>query len=171
MAFLVKAPGSPRPAVAAIAAEVICWWAACTGIWLLTLSAVSVPELVTALACALPSALAARAGRHAMSARWQPRAQWVAWLIRLPASVTADTARLFGAACRWVVRPDGTGELRDVQLPHEAAPVAGTRRALASLVLSATPGTLVVDTNPEEDKLVIHSLVNGPPKLDEVVQR
>jgi hypothetical protein len=65
-----------RPGAAAVL-ETGWWWGAAAGIWLLTLPSVTWPELAAALACGLPCGLAARAGRHAMRARWQPAARVV----------------------------------------------------------------------------------------------
>jgi multisubunit Na+/H+ antiporter MnhE subunit len=154
------------------ALEVAWWWGAAVGIWLITLSSVTTPELVVAAACGVPCALAAWAGRRAMRHRWRPRPRWALWLVPLAASIIADEARLLRLA---LLRPSHTGpvgEWRRIQLPGgEPDAVASAHRALASVTVSATPGTFVVDGDPEEDRLVIHSLVRGWPHLDRVVRR
>lgn len=76
---------------------------------------------------------------------------------------------------RPALRPARTGlagEWRGIQLPGgEPDAVASAHRALAAVAVSATPGTFVVDGDPEEDRLVIHSLARGWPHLDRVVSR
>jgi multisubunit Na+/H+ antiporter MnhE subunit len=152
--------------------EVGCWWGASVGIWLLTLSSVTGPELVAAAACGLPCGLAARAGRHAMQASWQPRLRWARWLAALPAAVVADTGRVLMLAIRGLAGDQQPGGLRQVQLPGgERAAVAAGHRALAALAISLTPGTFVLGTDPEENMLLLHSLATGWPQLDRVVSR
>lgn len=154
------------------ATEVLWWWGACTGIWLLTLSSVTAPELTVAAACGLPCALAARAGRRAVGDMWRPRPAWLAWLAVLPASVAADSARLARLLVQTGGRPADPGRLRDIQLPgSEPGPVAAARRALGSLVISASPGTVVVDSDPGGSRLTVHALAGGWPGLDQVAGR
>jgi multisubunit Na+/H+ antiporter MnhE subunit len=153
-------------------AEVLCWWAASLGLWLLTLSSVSPPELTVAIVCGLPCALAARAGRRAIGDAWLPRPVWLGWLAALPASVAADSARLAALLPRAVRGRADPGRLRDVQLPEAGpGPVALARRALGTLAISASPATLVVDSDPEDGRLLVHSLGSGRPHLDRVVAR
>lgn len=154
------------------AAEVLWWWGACVGIWLLTLSSVTPAELTVAIACGLPCALAARAGRRAVSDTWLPRPQWLAWLVRLPASIMADSVRLATLLAPAARKRADPGRLRDIQLPGaEPGPVAVARRALASLVVSASPGTVVVDSDPRNSRLTVHAMPGGWPGLDQVVAR
>jgi multisubunit Na+/H+ antiporter MnhE subunit len=154
------------------AAEVLWWWGACVGIWLLTLSSVTPAELTVAIACGLPCALAARAARRAAGDAWLPRARWLAWLVLLPAAVLADTARLTGLLAQAARGRADPGRLRDIRLPAaEPGPVALAHRALASLAISASPGTLVVDSDPRGSKLTIHAMAGGWPGLDRAAAR
>ncbi len=154
------------------ALEVLWWWGAAVGIWLITLSSVTMPDLIVAVACGLPCGLAAWAGRRALGNRWRPRPRWALWLIPLAASIIADELRLLRLAVLRAVRTRPVGELRGIQLPRsEPGAAASAHRALASFTVSATPGTFVVDGDPEEDRLVIHSLVSGWPHLDRVITR
>lgn len=167
--------GAGDPVLGAL--EVLWWWGAAVGIWLITLSSVTMPDLVVAVACGLPCALAAWAGRRATGNSWRPRLQWALWLVPLAASIIADEVRLLRlAVLRLAVlgaaRTRPAEEWRGIQLPRsEPDTVASAHRALASFTVSATPGTFVVDGDPEEDRLVIHSLVSGWPHLDRVVTR
>lgn len=153
------------------AAEVVWWWAAAVAIWAVTLSSVPDQELVAAAACGLPCALAARAGRKAIAGSWRPRPGWAAWLLPLLAAVPADAVRLLLLTLRQLRHWDDEGKLEQVRLPAEPPEVAVARQAAAALVISATPGTFAVDSDPEEGTLVIHTLVSGWPHLEQVVRR
>jgi multisubunit Na+/H+ antiporter MnhE subunit len=157
---------------AAAGLELVWWWAAAVAVWALTLSSVPPQELITAGICGLPCAVAARAGRKALCGRWHPRLRWTAWLLPLLLAVPADATRLLIGTVRWLITRQEPGELRDYPMPAGEPPdVAAARHALAVLTISATPGTFVADSDPEEDKIVIHTLVSGPPQLERVVRR
>lgn len=158
--------------VASAAAEIAWWWGAAVAIWTLTLSSVPPQELIAAASCGLPCALAARTGRKAVGGCWRPRPRWTAWLLPLLISVPADAVRLLGVTVRQLVTRSDPGELREIKMPAGEAPdVAAARHAMAVLTVSVTPGTFVVDSNPEEDTIVVHTLVSGPPHLEEVVRK
>jgi hypothetical protein len=62
------------------------------------------------------------------------------------------------------------GRLRDIQLPGaEPGPVRLARHALATLALLASPAAIVVDSDPENGELLVHSFRGGWPHLDRVV--
>jgi multisubunit Na+/H+ antiporter MnhE subunit len=152
--------------------EIAWWWGACTGIWLLTLSSVTLPDLITAAGCGLLCAVAARAARRAMGGRWRPRLAWLAWLPPLLASVAADEIRVMALAARRLAGAADPGRFKEVAMPAgERADVAAAHRAAAIMTVSATPGTFVADADPEEGKLVIHFLADGAPNLDRTVTR
>jgi hypothetical protein len=141
-------------------------------IWVLTLLSVSNPELVAAACSGLPCALAARAGRMAIGARWRPRPRWAAWLLPLLVAVPADAGRLAALTIRRLVTREDVGDLRQIQLPAGEPPdIAAARHAAATLVISATPGVFIVYSDPKEGTLVIHTLVSGWPQLEQVVRR
>lgn len=157
--------------------EVLAWWVVLVGIWLSTLSSPNSQELGVAVASSLVCALAAVPVRRALPAKWRPQLGWVRWLLPLPAAVLADMVRLFGLALapRRALPGGGEskdGELSEIHLPQDDDPHrAGIRRALASLAVSATPGTYVVDSRSEDNVLIVHSLGSGTPSMDEVVSR
>ncbi len=155
--------------------EVSWWTGACVGLWLLTLSSVSWPDLVLAAACGLPCAVAARAGRRAAGGRWRPRLRWLAWLGPLAAAIPADLARLFLLASRPGAGGAGNGapgRFGQITMPRgEPVPVASARHALATLAISASPGSLVIDSDPAAGTMDEHALGSGRPHLDQVVAR
>jgi hypothetical protein len=48
---------------------------------------------------------------------------------------------------------------------------AQARQAWGTLLLSATPGSVVVDWPPDGRPAVVHNLGSGPPRMEEVVIR
>jgi multisubunit Na+/H+ antiporter MnhE subunit len=46
-----------------------------------------------------------------------------------------------------------------------------TQRALAVLAISISPGSYVVDVDPDSGEMTVHSLASGRPRMDEVVSR
>lgn len=155
-----------------LAVEVLFWWAACVGVWLLTLSSVSLSEGLIATGCALPCAVLGVAGRRAVDGSWAPSPRWVRWLLVLPVSVVADGLRVLGHALAALAGRVPTGEIRTVRL-HKDRPAARwrARQAVATAVVSAAPGTVVVDVDDDSGDMVLHALGSGRPALEEVVRR
>jgi multisubunit Na+/H+ antiporter MnhE subunit len=155
-----------------VTAEVLWWWLAACGVWLLTLSSVNAAELVVSLACALPCGLAAWGARVALGEHWRPRPGWVWWLGPLAVSALTDAVRVLLLAVRHHDADRDAGRLVDVLLPDgEAGDVASGRAAVATLVMSTTPATLVVQGDPERGVLTLHSLVPSGSMLERAVRR
>lgn len=154
-------------------AEVVFWWVACGAVWLLTLSSVSLSEALIATGCALPCAVLAVVGRRAVEGSWPVRPGWLRWLLPLPAAIVADSARVLGRAAAVLVGrrlPHGTE--RTVRLHRD--PVAGrwrTRQAVATVLVTATPGTVVLDVHEDSGDMRVHALGSGRPSMEEVVRR
>lgn len=146
------------------AIEVTAWAAVCVGIWLLTLSSVAVADLCLAVPAGLLCGVLAAAGRRLAEGRWHPRPRWATWLLTLPVTVIADTLGVWRAAARAAFYPGQSGRERLVQLPaDEPDDVAATRRGLVTLVLSASPGSYVIDFDPDRSELLIHTLADSAP--------
>jgi len=152
-------------------AELLFWWAAAMGVWLLTLSSMSLPEVSVAAAAGLPCAVLAIASRRAVGGSWPPRAAWLRWAAPLPLAVVADGVRVLGRAAGVLAgRRIGDGEIRSVQLPKDRpAPRRRSREAMAVTLISATPGTVVVDLDDESGRMLLHALGSGRPQIDEAV--
>lgn len=148
--------------------EAVVWWGLCLGVWLVTLSAVSGQELVVATPLGLVSGVLAVIARRVAGNRWRLRPQWFLPVLLVPVAILADTVRVLAAA---VTRPSG----RFVDLPvsqgaGDGAPARG-RRALATMVITVSPGTIVVDIDPETGRATVHTLNAGRPHMEEVVAR
>jgi multisubunit Na+/H+ antiporter MnhE subunit len=147
--------------------EVLPWWLGLTGLWLLTLSTPSVPEVLAAAVAALPCALVARSARRAMSGSWRPRIGWFRWLTSIPRAAVGDSVR----ALVTVFRQPDTGRFDDVGLPREPESVHEARLAVAAIVVGCTPGTMVIAAPPGERRLVVHRLLDGgSPVVDQVTR-
>jgi Na+/H+ ion antiporter subunit len=142
-------------------AEIVSWWVALTGLWLLTLSTVSGPELAAAAVLALPCAVAARAARHATDGSWTPKRRWARWFARVP--VVRETWRSLR-----VRRSDRT---ESIALPDEPASTSEARQALATVAIGLSPGSMVVDAPNGSHVLVVHRLFDGRSPAHEEVGR
>ena len=116
------------------AIESAVWWAVLVGVWLTTLSAVDAPDLFLAAVAAVPCALVATLVRGVYRGRWRPASAWT-----LPVAVVRGCAAL-------VKRHT---ELRRI-------PVQTVRKAVKTVVVSAAPGTVVLDD--DGDSLLVHAL-------------
>lgn len=153
--------------------EVVAWWALMVGVWVITLSSAPPMELYISAAAALPCALLMPTVRRTVQAAWRPDWRWLRWLVVLPFSILADTARVFAAVfVHAVMRRPLDGELTEIRLrPHEDPARSTAHVALAMVTVSATPGSFVMDSRPERNALVLHQIVDGPPDLQQVVRR
>jgi multisubunit Na+/H+ antiporter MnhE subunit len=153
--------------------EVALWWAACVGTWLLTLSSVNTAELVAAVAAGLPCAVVAVLARRAVRGPLSPRAAWLRWLLPVPVAVLADSARVLGVAAGAVVgRRIPEGDLRRVILPRDRSDGDWQNRQAAAVILvSASPGSVVLDVDPDSGEALVHELATGRPDVLKAVQR
>jgi multisubunit Na+/H+ antiporter MnhE subunit len=151
--------------------EITAWWASLAGVWLVTLNSYSVAELITAAVLAAPCAIAARAGRRAAGLRWQVSLRRSRWLLALLWAVGHDVVVVLSLALRRRTR-EGDDEFRTVPLSREHSDAARAgREAVITAVLSATPGTVVVDANEAHDELLVHAMPTGRTRLERELSR
>jgi multisubunit Na+/H+ antiporter MnhE subunit len=153
--------------------EVALWWAACVGTWLLTLSSVNTAELVAAVAAGLPCAVVAVLARRAVRGPLSPRAAWLRWLLPVPVAVLADSVRVLAVAAGALVgRRIPEGDLRRVTLPRDRSAGAWQNRQAAAVILvSASPGSVVLDVDVDSGEALVHALTTGRPDVLKAVQR
>jgi multisubunit Na+/H+ antiporter MnhE subunit len=148
--------------------EITAWWAILVLVWIATLTAVSVQELVAAGVLAVPCAVLARLGRQATDIHWPMRTTWLRWPLRLPWAVLHDTAAVLALAVRRDRPEEDT--FREVPLADQDSPsLQPGQEAVATALLSAAPGSVVVDA--DEDRLLVHELPIGSTDLDRAVRR
>ncbi len=110
------------------------WWAVLVGVWLTTLSTVNWQDLLVAAVVAVPCALAAALLRGVYRGCWRPANAWT-----LPSAVVRGCAALFS---------------RHTALRH--IPSDPVRKAVKTVIVSASPGTVVLDD--EGESLLVHDL-------------
>ena len=155
----------------ALWSELALWWALMVGVWELTLSGTTLPDIVAAVAAGLVSAAGAVAARRLVGGRWTPRLAWVRWLPAIGVSAVTDTARAFALAGRHLVRRDVDTSSGEVPLRRGPEREVAIHEALASLAITSTPGSVVYDQDSAGNRLFMHELVSGPPDLERVVGR
>lgn len=143
------------------------WAVVACGVWLATLSGITLPELCFAVAASIPCGVLARAGRRALGASWRFDPEWLAWPLPVVDTLLAEVVVLW----RIAVRRPRPGELSTVDLPAEEPGLARGRAATATLAFCSTPGSLVADTDPEQHRLTVHTLLAAGPDLRKVVRR
>ncbi|MBB1156191.1 Na+/H+ antiporter subunit E [Amycolatopsis dendrobii] len=148
------------------ATEIPLWWLALTGLWTLTLSTPSAPELIAGASAAAVCAIAARSARRAMNGTWQFKAGWLAWLTPLPKAAVSESV----AALRAVFPRPSAGKCAKVPVPAEPRAQHEARLAVATVVIGCTPGTMVVASPPDDTDIVVHRLLPDSPALDRVTR-
>jgi multisubunit Na+/H+ antiporter MnhE subunit len=143
-----------------VAVELVVWCLVTTGVWMVSLSAYSGQDLVVALACGAACAVVAVLARRAARLDARPPAAMLRWLLALPWSIVLDTGRVLVLPWRPRIRTSA-GEFRRVPIgPPGNTPRAVGRRAIAAVIMSATPGAYVVDVDPGEGTALVHAV--GP---------
>ncbi|RSM91620.1 hypothetical protein DMH04_01165 [Kibdelosporangium aridum] len=135
--------------------EVTTWWLVLAALWIASLTTVTWQELAVAAVCSVPCALVARKARHVLDVRWKRAPRWLRWVAALPGAVVQETLLVWRQALR---RRDG--ETREIEV--------GTRRAVIVAMLSASPGTVVV--NDRQSTVVVHAF-GKPGPVERAVTR
>lgn len=148
-------------------AEIVGWSVVAFGVWVVTLSGLTLPEVCFAAACGLVSGVLAYAGRRALGASWSFRWSWLLWPVPVIGALVAELIGLLGVAGRG----RSLGRLATIDLPAEDPSTARGREAVATLALCATPGSVVARGDPEAHQLTVHSLLSAGPDLTQVVGR
>jgi multisubunit Na+/H+ antiporter MnhE subunit len=143
-----------------LAVELVVWCCVTTGVWLTSVAVYSNQDLGVALGCGAACAVVAVLSRRAARLAARPPAAMLRWLGALPWSIVLDTGRVLVLPWRPRARASA-GEFRRVRLgPPGNAPRAVGRRAMAAVIMSATPGAYVVDVDPGAGTALVHAV--GP---------
>jgi hypothetical protein len=140
------------------------WWALLSGLYLLLVFKTETAELVAAVVCGAISATGTELVRRHGSVRLKlPGWGWLRAVATLPRHTVVDTWRLLGVLWRVVVRREDVRG-RFIALPFKGgrgrSPEAAGRRAVAKLVGSVAPNTLVVGFANEKERVLLHQLVD-----------
>jgi hypothetical protein len=140
------------------------WWALLSGLYLLLVFKTEPAEIVAAIVCGAISAFGAELVRRHGSVRLAlPGWGWLRAVAALPRHTVVDTWRLVIVLWRVVVRREDVHG-RFISLPFKGArgrsPEAAGRRAMAKLIGSVAPNTLVVGFANDKDRVLLHQLVD-----------
>ncbi len=155
--------------------EAFAWWVALLLIYLALLSSVTVVEVVVGAGVAVLCSVLAVLGRQAEWTIFGLRPGWVRWFPAVLADIVTDTITLTALVANAIRGlPPEERRVHRLELPPEPRqPVARTRRAALTVLLSLTPGTYVIDTRPRQggaDVLIVHRL-GSRPRLAEEARR
>jgi multisubunit Na+/H+ antiporter MnhE subunit len=149
--------------------EATVWWGVAFGIWIISLSATSNQEFLIAALASLPCGLAAAIARRAIGESWTVRLSWFRPVLLLPVAIFTDSAQVLAAPLRGRKR-GGRFETVPTGNAGDTAEARG-HRALATVLASITPGSFVIDVDPESGDLLIHSLAFKGPRMERAVKR
>jgi len=150
--------------------EVLFWWGACLGVWVVSLSAVSGQELIVSVLVSLPCGLLALVWRLAGTNKWGLKPAWLrsAWV--LPLAIVSDAVQVTVQVLR---SPGRQGEFVRIPISEGAGYTASAdgRRAVASFLTSATPASIVTDIDPETGEALVHVIPVRGPHMERVAAR
>jgi multisubunit Na+/H+ antiporter MnhE subunit len=140
------------------------WWALLSGLYFLLVFKTEPAEIVAGVICGAISAAAADLVRRHGTVRLKLEGWgWLRAVAALPRHTVRDTWLLVGVLWRVIVRRDDVRG-RFIALPFKGArgrsPEAAGRRAVAKLVGSVAPNTLVVGFASEKNRVLLHQLVD-----------
>lgn len=149
--------------------EVLCWWAATVVVWVATVSSVGLAEIVFALSAGLACAIFARRLRLTLGFQFRPSRVWVRSIVVLPVALVADVGMCVRFIAGALAGQPRIGRTRRQQGRAGRSADATAWRCAAGLIVSATPGTLVLDEDPASGELLLHNLWPSPIQLEKLV--
>lgn len=142
--------------------EVLAWTLLTWGIWILTLTAVDREDLFVGGLSAVGCGVAAAAARRSYAGGWRPRVSSLLPALLMPVAIVSDAVCVLAAPWR-LGRAARVVEI-DIGAVGPTA-TASARRAIATLVVTSTPGSVVLDALPDDGRLVVHRLRTRGPDL------
>jgi multisubunit Na+/H+ antiporter MnhE subunit len=138
------------------------WWVLLMSLWVAVDDSFQFDELLAGAGAAALAALAAELVTHQARVRLRVRLRWLPGAVRLPWEVARDTAIVFGALARLLLRreqPDS--EFAEIpQRYGDDSPLDQTRRVLLIGSRSLAPNMFVLGMDPETGVMVVHRLVS-----------
>lgn len=146
----------------------VLWWVWLVLVWVASLTTVSVPELAVAAASAVSCVLVALAARRVLGIRARLRARWLRGAWRLPWVVVTDTVSVWRTALRGMRKRPIGDHVRELPLGGERT---RARQAVAIMLLSAAPRTMVVDLDRRSNTVRLHGFGAEEGPMERVVRR
>ncbi|HET6917219.1 MAG TPA: Na+/H+ antiporter subunit E [Acidimicrobiales bacterium] len=150
--------------------EVVFWWAACLGVWLVSLSAISGQELLVAVLLSFPCGVLALVGRLAASNKWELKASWLRGAAVLPLAIVNDAFQVLFQVLR---SPRQRGRFVKVSIAGGVGhgPRADGRRALSTILTTMTPSSVVTDIDPDTGEALVHLIPIRGPHMEKAATR
>lgn len=150
--------------------EVAFWWGACLGVWLISLSAISGQELLVSVIVSLPCGVIALVGRMAAANRWGFRPSWLRGGLVVPFAIVNDAFQVLFQVFR---SPRREGEFVRIPVNGGAGegPTADGRRAVATMLTTLTPSSIVADVDPDTGEALVHVIPIRGPQMEKVAAR
>lgn len=146
--------------------EPVAWGVVASGVWLATLSSITLPEALFAMGAALPCALAARATRRVLGSRWTFDARWLLLPVAVVVTAWAEFVPVITAALH-----GRSGQIRRQSMEPSGEAYAEGRAAVFGVALSATPGSLVIHDDPAHRQFEIHRLASAGHTIDALIPK
>lgn len=150
---------------AARVVEIVVWWAVTYAVWLISLSTVPLQELLLVAGCSLPCGIAAAGARWAIRDSWWVRVSWLKPMLVLPVAIVTDAAQVLVAG---LLRRRGSFQTISTGTGGDSSSARG-RRALTIGLITSTPGSYVLDIDPESGDILLHSLASRGPRMERMV--
>ena len=137
------------------------WWVLLMSLWVALDDSLATDELLAGAGAAALAALVAELASYQAALRFQLRIQWLAPALRLPGQVVRDTAIVYAALWRRLVRgeqPDSAFVTEPVRFGDDT-PAGVTRRVLLIGGRSVAPNAFALGLDRDTQTVVLHQLV------------
>ena len=137
------------------------WWVLLMSLWVALDDSLATDELLAGAGAAALAALVAELASYQAALRFQLRIQWLAPALRRPGQVVRDTAIVYAALWRRLVRgeqPDSAFVTEPVRFGDDT-PAGVTRRVLLIGGRSVAPNAFALGLDRDTQTVVLHQLV------------
>jgi hypothetical protein len=139
----------------------VVWWVLLMSFWVVIDDSLGLSELLAGAGAAALGATVAEFASYQAATRFRMRIEWLVPALSLPGRLVADTALVFAALYKQLVRgEEPRSGFRQQHVRYGTNTAEGkTRRALLVAGRSFTPNGFVLGIDPEREVMVFHQLV------------
>ena len=151
----------------------LAWWVLAEILWLLFTSTVNASESIVGFGSSVVAATAAEIIRANRAFVFRARLRWLRTAWRIPVQIVRDTWTLFVVLALHVTKRKpvrGPWQAVPFRHGHPAGARDAGRRALATVMVSMSPNSLVVGIDPDDDELFFHQLRASPDDVQAEVE-
>jgi len=152
----------------------LAWWVLAEILWLLFTSTVNASENIVGFGSSVVAATAAEIVRANRAFVFRARLRWLRTAWRIPIQIARDTWTVFVVLALHVTgrrRVRGTWQAIPFRHGRPAGALDAGRRAIATVMASMSPNSLVVGIDPDDDELLFHQLRAAPEDVQAEVER